>query len=233
LKQKITIAIDGPAASGKSTVGEKVAKELGFLLFDTGIMYRAVTLAVLQQKIEVVDEASVSLLAEKIQIDILPPTKQDGRTADVFLDGHDVTWKIRSQEVESQVSVVAAYKGVRDAMTAQQRRIGLRGDVVMVGRDIGTVVFPDADLKIFLEASSEERAQRRYKELVERGQKANLDEILSATKKRDEIDKNRIIAPLKPAPDAVILLTDGKKIDEVVSTVIELIHENEIIKNGK
>jgi CMP/dCMP kinase len=225
LKQKITIAIDGPAASGKSTVGEKVAIQLGYLFFDTGIMYRAVTLAVLLNKLDVLDEASVSNLAGKIRIDIVPPTESDGRKTDVLLDGQDVTWDVRSQDIEALVSVVAAYKGVRDAMTAQQRRIGQQGDVVMVGRDIGTVVCPDADLKVFLEASAEERARRRFDELIARGEPANYQEILSSTKKRDDIDMNRAIAPLKPADDAVIVRTDGISIDEVVTVILSLVEE--------
>ncbi len=189
MKQKTTIAIDGPAASGKSTVGEKVANQLGYLFFDTGIMYRAVALAVIRSRIDPKDEARVSDLAGKIQIDILPPGKTDGRKVDVFLDGIDVTWDIRSQEVEGQVSVVSTYKGVRDAMTAQQRRIGLRGDVVMVGRDIGTVVFPDAELKIYLEASAEERARRRFQELRNRGEIADYETILASTCQRDKLIK--------------------------------------------
>jgi CMP/dCMP kinase len=225
LKQKFTIAIDGPAASGKSTVGEKVAFKLGYLFFDTGIMYRAVTLAVLVHKLDVQEEVSVSSLAEKIKIDIVPPTKSDGRKADVLLDGKDVTWDVRSQGVEALVSVVAAYKGVRDAMTAQQRRIGQRGDVVMVGRDIGTVVCPHADLKVFLEASAEERAKRRYDELIARGETANYSEILDSTKKRDDIDMNRAIAPLKPADDAIRIKTDGISIEEVVVAILDLVDE--------
>lgn len=232
MKPKTTIAIDGPAASGKTTVGEKVANRLGFLFFDTGIMYRAVTLAVLRSGLNPKDETSVSEVASQIQIDILPPTKNDGRLADVMLDGTDVTWDVRSREVEGQVSVISAYKGVRDAMTAQQRRIGMRGDVVMVGRDIGTVVFPDADLKVYLEASAEERARRRHSELTKRGEKADYEQILASTRQRDEIDKNRTIAPLRPAVDAVILLTDDVPIDEVVETILSLIQERGLVESG-
>jgi CMP/dCMP kinase len=232
LKPKTTIAIDGPAASGKTTVGEKVANRLGFLFFDTGIMYRTVTLAVLRSGLNPKDEMSVSEVANQIQIDILPPTKNDGRLADVMLDGVDVTWDVRSHEVEGQVSVISAYKGVRDAMTAQQRRIGTRGDVVMVGRDIGTVVFPDADLKVYLEASAEERARRRHSELTSRGGKADYDQILASTRQRDEIDKNRTIAPLRPAVDAVILLTDDVPIDEVVETILSLVQERGLVESG-
>jgi cytidylate kinase len=131
-------------------------------------MYRAVTLAVIKGKVDPADESAVSDVARRVQIDIVPPSKDDGRKADVLLDGVDVTWEVRHRNVESFVSIVSTYKGVRDAMTEQQRRIGQRGDVVMVGRDIGTVVFPDANLKIYLEASAEERARRRYDELKNR-----------------------------------------------------------------
>ena len=227
-----TIAIDGPAASGKSTVGEKVAQQLGFLFFDTGIMYRAVTLAVLQAGFDPADESSVSSIANRVDIDILPPGKNDGRKADVFLNGRDVTWEVRSREVEGSVSQVSTYKGVRDAMTAQQRRIGQRGNVVMVGRDIGTVVFPDAELKIYLEASAQVRARRRYEELLDRKQPADYENILTATRQRDEIDKNRTIAPLRPAEDAVILHTDDLTIDEVVRAILRLIKEKGIQTQG-
>ena len=230
MSSKITIAIDGPAASGKTTVGEKLARQLGFLFFDTGIMYRAVTLAVLRSNTDPKVEILVSELAEKIKIDVAPPGKDDGRLADVLLDGDDVTWDVRSREVEANVSVVSTYKGVRDAMTEQQRRIGARGDVVMVGRDIGTVVFPDADLKVFLEASAEERARRRHTELVNRGQAADYDQILASTRQRDEIDRNRVIAPLKPADDAVILDTDNVAIDDVVDKILSLIKERGLIE---
>lgn len=230
MSSKITIAIDGPAASGKTTVGEKVARQLGFLFFDTGIMYRAVTLAVLRSGLDPNREAPVSTLAETAKIDVVPPSKEDGRLADVLLDGADVTWDVRSREVEANVSVVSTYKGVRDAMTAQQRRIGLRGDVVMVGRDIGTVVFPDADLKIFLEASAEERAHRRYAELINRGQQADYQQILESTRQRDEIDRNRVIAPLRPAEDAIILMTDKVPIEDVVETILSLIKERGLVE---
>ncbi len=227
---KTTIAIDGPAASGKSTVGEKVAHRLGFLFFDTGIMYRAVTLAVIQGKVDPASEQAVSAVARNVQIDIVPPSKDDGRKADVLLDGVDVTWDVRKQNVESSVSLVSTYKGVRDAMTEQQRRIGQRGDVVMVGRDIGTVVFPDANLKIYLEASAEERARRRCDELKNRGETADYSTILTATRQRDEIDTNRVIAPLRPAKDAVILFTDDESVDGVVEKILTLVQEHGLVK---
>jgi cytidylate kinase len=168
-------------------------------------------------------------LADTVKIDVVPPSKDDGRLADVLLDGSDVTWDVRSRDVESNVSVVSTYKGVRDAMTAQQRRIGTRGNVVMVGRDIGTVVFPDADLKVFLEASAEERARRRFTELINRGQTADYEQILASTRQRDEIDRNRVIAPLRPAEDAVIMMTDDVPIDDVVKNILSLIKDRGLI----
>lgn len=217
------IAIDGPAASGKSTVAEKLAADLGYLYFDTGVMYRAVTLAALRKLQSVTDEAAVSDLAGVIKIDVQPPNVNDGRLYDVLLDGEDVTWAIRTPEVDRNVSQVSAYPVVRKEMTDQQRRIGGRGAVVMVGRDIGTVVFPDAHLKIFLDASVEERARRRYEETRLRGQEANYDEILEAMKRRDKMDSSRAIAPLRPASDAKIVNTDGLDICAVLKKVKEYI----------
>ena len=217
------IAIDGPAASGKSTIAQKLAEELGFLYFDTGVMYRAATLAALRKYHSVQDEAGISDLAGVIHIDVRPPSQQDGRMYDVLLDQEDVTWQIRTPEVEANVSQVSAYQGVRAAMTVQQRIIGRRGLVVMVGRDIGTVVFPEAELKVYLDASVEERARRRYHEICARGDSTCYEEILASMKRRDAIDSGRAIAPLKPAEDAVIIVTDGLSIAEVVAKVKALI----------
>jgi cytidylate kinase len=217
------IAIDGPAASGKSTLGELLAHELGYLYFDTGVMYRTVTWAALQRDIDPEDEEAVTGLADRIQIDVRAPSKNDGRAYDVWADGEDVTWRIRSAEVEANVSLVSSYRGVRRAMTAQQRRIGLRGKVVMVGRDIGTVVFPEAELKIYLVASVEERARRRYEEVKARGETASYEEILAAMRRRDAIDGTRQIAPMRPADDAMILSSDNLSIDEVFNKVRKLL----------
>lgn len=213
------ITIDGPASSGKSTIGAILAKDLNYLYFDTGVMYRAVTLGVLQSNISLLDEAGITRLAETVKIDIREPSKDDGRQYDVLLDGVDVTWKIRTREVDQTVSPVSVFPGVRKAMTEQQRKIGLRGKVVMVGRDIGTVVLPEAKLKIYLDASAEERADRRYKELIARGEVAEYENILSNIKKRDEINSTRQIAPLKPASDAVIIDTDKLSIIQVVEKI--------------
>jgi len=216
------IAIDGPAASGKSTLGRRLADSLGYLFFDTGVMYRAVTWGALCHGLDIKDEAAVTNLAETAQIDIRPPSKNDGRACDVFLDGVDITWETRRPDVESNVSPVSAYRGVRQALASQQRRIGLRGKVVMVGRDIGTVVLPEADLKIYLDASAEERASRRYREVLQRGGKTGYEEILQGVQNRDRIDSNRAISPLRAAQDAVMIDSDPLNADEVFAKVESL-----------
>jgi cytidylate kinase len=223
MPKALTIAIDGPVASGKSTLAKKLADELGYLYFDTGAMYRAVTLAALQSGVSTDDEAAMVALAEQVHIDLLPPSQQDGRLYDVLLDGKDCTWELRTPDVEANVSQVSAYPGVRAALTRQQRRIGLRGGVVMAGRDIGTVVLPEADLKIFLSASPEERARRRYEELHARGDEASYEAVLASLKQRDQIDTHRAVAPLKPAADSVPLDSDGFDPDAVLQQVAELV----------
>ncbi len=219
------IAIDGTVASGKSTIGGLLAERLGYLYLDTGAMYRAVTWVALKRGLDIADEEAITALAEAIKIEVVPPTVEDGRQYTVYADGEDVTWQIRRQEVDANVSPVSAYVGVRRALTAQQRRIGQRGRVVMVGRDIGTVVMPDADLKIYLDASVEERARRRYLELVEKGEPANYDDVLIAIEKRDAFDSGRKEAPLQPADDAFIIDTTGLSVEEVLEKVEELIEK--------
>ena len=217
------IAIDGPAASGKSTIARRIAEELGFLYFDSGVMYRAITWLALQRNIPVDDEDRITQLAVQTDIDVRAPTVQDGRGYDVLVDGEDITWQIRQPEVDANVSIVSAFRGVRSALTAQQRRIGMRGRVVMVGRDIGTVVLPEADLKIYLDASVEERARRRYLELQARQENVPYEEILAAMRMRDQIDSTREVAPLRPAEDAVILDSDHLSIDQVMEQVHQII----------
>jgi len=221
-----TIAIDGPAASGKSTLGLALAEALSYLFFDTGIMYRVVTWAALSQGIEIRDEAAITHLAETAEIDVRPASLPDGRSSDVLVDGQDVTWEIRRPEVDANVSVVSAYPGVRQALSAQQRRIGLRGQVVMVGRDIGTVVLPEAELKFYLDASAKERARRRYQEHAQRGEPADYDQILKAMRKRDLIDSTRALAPLRPASDAIILDSDRLDAGQVLDQVLKIVQES-------
>lgn len=218
-----TIAIDGPAASGKSTLGKRVADELGYLFFDTGLMYRAVTWAALQRALPIEDETAITSLAETVTIDIQAPSRSDGRNCDILADGEDITWDVRRPEVDANVSVVSAYPGVRQALTNQQRRIGQRGQIVMVGRDIGTVVLPEAELKIYLVASAEERARRRFQESQARNGQASYDEILSAMIQRDEFDSSRLVSPLRAADDAVILDTDQLDEQQVLQEVLNLI----------
>ena len=218
------IAIDGPSASGKSTLAKLLADHLGYLYFDTGIMYRAVTLAAMESGYKIEDEESITSLAETVNIDVRPSSIEDGRMYDVLLDGKDVTWDIRREDVEVNVSPVSAYRGVRTALTEQQRRIGHRGKVVMVGRDIGTVVLPEAELKIYLEASPEERANRRYKEQLQRGKDAEYETILKSIQRRDQIDSTRQVAPLKPAEDAITIDTDNMDVDAVYHRVLSIIH---------
>ena len=220
-----TIAVDGPAASGKSTVGELLARRLGYLLFDTGVMYRAVTWAALLEQTCVADEAAITALAERVQIDVLPPTIQDGRKCTVLLDGVDVSWEIRRPDVDANVSAVSAYPGVRHEMVRQQRRLAEGGRVVMLGRDIGTVVMPHADLKIYLDAGVEERARRRWLELQARGQPADYAAVLASMRQRDEIDSHRKVSPLRAAADAVVLDTTGIGVEKVVERLIQLIEE--------
>lgn len=219
----LTIAIDGPVASGKSTLAKKLADVMDYLYFDTGAMYRAVTLAALQRGVSTDDEQATTALAHAVHVDLQPPSQADGRLYDVLLDGVDCTWELRKPEVEANVSQVSAYPGVRAALTEQQRRIGLRGGVVMAGRDIGTVVLPEADLKIFLKASPQERAQRRLDELDARGVATSFDEVLESLQQRDEFDTNRAVAPLRAAADAVPLDSDGLSPDEVLAKVVDLV----------
>ncbi len=216
------IAIDGPAASGKSTLGLRLASALGYLFFDTGVMYRAVTWLALDHDMNLQDETAITALAQKTQIEIAPASKSDGRGCDVLAAGKNITWETRLPEVEENVSVVSAYRGVRDALTQQQRRIGQRGHIVMVGRDIGTVVLPEADLKIYLDATAEQRAQRRFDEIIARGGSADYDDILAKVIERDRIDSTRDVAPLKAAEDAVVLDSDKLTADEVFEQALAL-----------
>ena len=216
------IAIDGPAASGKSTLGLRLASALGYLFFDTGVMYRAVTWLALNHDMNLHDEAAISALAEKMQIDVAPASRSDGRACDVLVAGSDSTWETRLPNVEANVSAVSAYRGVREALSGQQRRIGKRGRVVMVGRDIGTVVLPDADLKIYLDATAEERAQRRYDEIIARGGTADHQDILAKVIERDRIDSTRAVAPLKAAQDAIVINTNKLTADEVFEQALAL-----------
>ena len=217
------IAIDGPAASGKSTIGKMLADYLGYLYFDTGVMYRAVTCVALQRGVSVESQEAITSLAQQVHIDVRQSSKDSLDGYEVVVDGKDVTKEIRWPEVDANVSIVSAYYGVRQALSKQQRRVGRRGNIVMVGRDIGTVVLPEADLKIYLDASVEERAKRRHLELQEHGDRSSWQTILESMSERDRIDSTRDIAPLKPAKDAIILDTDGLSKEQVLNCLKELV----------
>ena len=217
------ITIDGPVASGKSTIGYLLAQKLGYLYLDTGAMYRAVTWAALTRGVPVEDERAVTALAEGLHIDITRPTVDDGRQYTVLADGEDVTWDIRRPEVDANVSVISAYPGVRRAMVAHQRRIAAAGRVIMVGRDIGSVVLPDADLKLYLDATPQERAQRRWLERQARGESVTYEEVLAMMLRRDEIDSHRAVSPLRVPDGAVVIDTTGLTIDEVLALILRRI----------
>lgn len=217
------IAIDGPAASGKSTIGRMLADRLGYLFLDTGCMYRAVTLAALRQDIDPRIEELVVQIAEQSEMDIVSVDgKSDGRLYTVFLNGNDVTWEIRSNEVDALVSLVSSYLGVRENLVKRQRELSSRGSVVVVGRDIGTVVLPDAPLKLYIVASAEERATRRWLEQNDRHSGMNYQEILTDIIRRDEFDSSRIHSPLKAADDAMLIDTTGLNPAQVIEQILAL-----------
>jgi cytidylate kinase len=218
----VSIAIDGPAASGKSTIGGLVAAELGYLYIDTGAMYRAVAWAALERQVIIADEAAVTALAEQLDIDITHDNRGDGRQYTVRADGEDITWAIREPRVNAYVSMVAAYSGVRAALVPKQQAIAARGGVVMVGRDIGTVVLPQAEVKVYLDASVAERARRRHQEARARGLDVTLAEVVADLAQRDRIDSTRADSPLAVAPDALVIDSTGLTIDEVVQQVLAL-----------
>ncbi len=229
------VAIDGPAASGKSTVGVALADVLGYLFFDTGVMYRAVTVAALEKSININDANAVGQLAETIVIDIASPRPDhtDGRLTTVLVDGIDVTPRIRTNDVDRAVSPVAVHERVRSALGSQQRRIAMaygegrleKAGVVMVGRDIGTVVIPEAPVKIYLDATPEERARRRHKEIVEKGGDADYESVLNDVQRRDKIDSGREIAPLSIAEGAHVLDTTGLTPVEVITRLLVIVEE--------
>ena len=218
-----TIAIDGPAGAGKSTIGALVAERLGYLFLDTGAMYRAVALAAKRRGIDPDDAEHLATLGREVRILIGPPTKRDGRAYTVLLDGDDVTWAIRNADIDRIVSQVARVPAVRETMVEQQRGLAQRGRLVMVGRDIGTVVLPDADRKIYLTASAAERAKRREEELRARGQVRPRQELLQEILRRDELDSQRAIAPMKAADDAIVIQTDGLSVGQALDKVLAII----------
>lgn len=223
MRQPSVIAIDGPAGAGKSTLGALLAGRLGFLYFDTGVMYRALALAALRAGIDFADEAALEDLARRIVIEVRPAHIADGRQYTVLADGADVTWAIRDPEVERHVSQAARFPGVRRELVRQQQAIGRRGRVVMVGRDIGTVVMPEAELKIFLLASLDERARRRAGERQPHQSEADLDRVRGEIARRDSLDQH----VLQPAPDAITLDTDTLTPEEEVAWIIDYLERRD------
>lgn len=236
------IAIDGPAAAGKSTIGYALATLIGYLYFDTGIMYRAVTYAALQRALDIHDAELIGQLAWTIQIDITPapPGEETGRFVNVSIDNVDVTGHLRTSEVDRNVSIVSAYPAVREALSSQQRRIAQRygsghaemPGIVMVGRDIGTVVLPAAKLKIYMDASLLERTRRRYCELRTKGKQVSVSQIMDELKLRDRLDSERAHSPLRPADDAVIIDTSALSTAEVIHTILAIAYNHSVPPGG-
>lgn len=225
MPSRLTIAIDGPAGSGKSTVARRVAALLGYLYLDSGAMYRAVALKALSRQIPLDSEEQLEALTSETHIELKSPTTQqeaEGLKNRVFLDGREVTHEIRSGEVAQAASCVAVVAGVRKVLVAEQKRAGEGGGVVMEGRDIGTVVFPQAELKIFLEAAPEARAQRRWKELQEKGEHRTVEEVLQEVRERDKRDRERKVSPLVRAADAVLVDNTALGIEETARLIVLL-----------
>lgn len=216
-QQALQIAIDGPAGAGKSTVAKLVAKHLKLFYVDTGAMYRAIAYKALKNEIQLEDELTISKLAKTTEV-VLDHSEE----RIVWCDGEDITRAIRSPEISRAVAIVAAYAGVRERLIELQRNEAERGGVVMDGRDIGTHVLPDANLKIFLTATPEERAKRRWRELVKAGKTVLFEEVAQDMLKRDRQDTEREVCPLEPARDAVILDTTGLDVKEIVAKIIAL-----------
>ncbi len=228
MQQPRRIAIDGPAGSGKSTIGEQLARGLGYLYIDTGAMYRAVTWLALQEAVDIDDGPALALLAQRAEVVVSRPHITDGRQYTVTVRGRDVTWDIRDAPVTRAVSVVSAHPEVRAILIAQQRAMASaqQNGVVMVGRDIGAVVLPDAELKIYLTASPEERARRRYAELLQHQERqdsplSSMDEVLRDIQRRDEIDR----VNMQPASDAIIIATDHLSVSQVLEVIYERLED--------
>ena len=210
------ITIDGPAASGKSTLGELLARRLGYVYFDTGILYRALALLALRRGVPLDDPQALARLARAVKLMVLPPSVDDGRQYTVLADGEDITWGLRDVMVDRSVSRVAGYPAVREALRDQQREIGRRGKVVIVGRDIGSVVMPDADYKLFLTAPLHERARRRCAELAGRGIELPLSTVTEDLRRRDALDERNTFVP----EGAVVLDSAGMTPEEVMTQIL-------------
>ena len=227
---RLTIAIDGPAGSGKSTVARRVAAMLGYLYLDSGAMYRAVALKALEKNIAMDDEAKLEELTRQTHIELRSPTAEqetEGLKNRVFLDGREVTREIRRGDVAQTASRLATVAGVREVLVAEQQRAGAGGGVVMEGRDIGTVVFPKAELKIFLDAAAESRAHRRWLEHQEKGEQLTVEEVLVEVRERDKRDRERKVSPLVRAGDAVLIDNTAMGIEETTRLIVMLAEERQ------
>jgi CMP/dCMP kinase len=232
---RLTIAIDGPAGSGKSSVARRVAALLDYLYLDSGAMYRALALKAIRQGVALENESTLEALAKETHIELRAPTREQeaaGAKNCVFLDGGDVTKEIRTAGVAQAASRLATIAGVRRVLVAEQQRAGGGGGVVMEGRDIGTVVFPDAELKIFLDASPEERAERRWKEHQEKGDRVTLPEVFDEVIARDKRDREREVSPLVRAADAVLVDNTAMGIEETARLIVMLAREREAAAKG-
>lgn len=216
MKNACSIAIDGPAASGKTAVGTALARRLGYRFLDTGGMYRAVTLVALRGNVNLDDDDALTSLAEAVRIDLVADAAGDR----LLVDDEDVTDRLRDQDVDQNVSQVSAVRGVRTALVRQQRRIGEQGSIVMVGRDIGTVVLSDAKAKVYLDATVDVRANRRYQEINSGGPSLSYQQILQDLANRDRIDSQRTESPLTPADDAMVLDTKDMTVEQVVESIL-------------
>lgn len=216
--KSIAIAIDGPAAAGKSTVAKKVAERLGYTYIDTGAMYRSITYAALEANVDLNKEDEVYNVLEQMELDM-------NEKLQVFIDGKEVTDQIRTEEVSRNVSKVASYAGVREELVKRQKQMAAKRGVVMDGRDIGTHVIPDAEVKIFMIASAEERAKRRHKENLDKGFTSDYEQLKKEIEERDRIDMEREVSPLKKAEDAIELDTTSLSIEEVVNEIMRIIEE--------
>ncbi|MCD6567821.1 MAG: (d)CMP kinase [Dehalococcoidia bacterium] len=216
------ITLDGPVAVGKSSVGSLLAKRLSYIFFDTGTVYRAFTWKTIKAGVSPENGSELCRLAGTTEFDFIPD--KEGRLS-ILVDGHNITDELFSPQIEESVPSVARIAGVRHVMVSKQREVARRGKIIMAGRDIGTVVLPEADLKVFLTAPAGERAKRRYRELLERGENPNSETVLADLRKRDEFDIHRPVSPLKPADDAIIIDTGDLSQEEVIDKIYALVLE--------
>ncbi len=222
-KKGLTVAIDGPSGAGKSTVAKALAKRLGYIYIDTGAMYRSVALRAKEKSIPPEDELTLSRLALSLRITLIP----EGEELRVLCDGQNITEAIRTPEISRLASHISKQKGVREALVRMQREMGREGGVVLEGRDIGTVVFPDAEVKFYLDAESDERVRRRYDEMVEKGMKVDLKETQQELVQRDHNDMHRVHSPLKKAGDAIYIDSTRRTVEEIVEEMTRLVRSKD------